>query len=178
MLKRVINKTPGLQVAGELDNWDKLADLVERTARVVDEIGVNAADVVLEITERLLFRDSLDDFAVCRALKELGVQLSIDDYGTGVCSFDHLAQSPVDSVKIHPTIVARSAAGGPSRAACAAVTAMAHALDIRVVAEGVETEEQAEMLVEIGCDYLQGFHLGRPVEATELAAHIDGQVSS
>jgi diguanylate cyclase (GGDEF)-like protein len=154
------------------------ADLVERTARIVDEIGVNAADVVLEITERLLFRDSLDDFAVCRALKELGVSLSIDDYGTGVCSFDHLAQSPVDSVKIHPKIVARSGTGGPSRAACAAVTAMAHALDIRVVAEGVETEEQAEMLVAIGCDYLQGFHLGRPVAATELAALIDGPSAS
>ena len=154
------------------------ADLVERMARVVDQTGVSAADVVLEITERLLFRDSLDDFAVCRALKDLGVKLSIDDYGTGVCSFDHLAQSPVDAVKIHPKIVARSATGGPSRAACAAVTAMAHALDIRVVAESVETAEQAEMLVGIGCDYLQGFHLGKPVEAAELAAHIGRQNDS
>lgn len=145
------------------------ADLVERTTRIVDQVGVAASGIVLEITERLLFRDSLNDYAVCRALKEFGVDLSVDDYGTGVCSFDHLSRSPVDSVKIHPNIVARSATGGPSQAACAAVTAMAHALDIHVIAEGVETEEQASMLAEIGCDYLQGFHLGRPVEAAELA---------
>ncbi len=154
------------------------ADLVERTERIVRDTGVDLSGVVLEITERLLFRDSLDDYAVCRALKELGVGISVDDYGTGVCSFDHLSRSPVDSVKIHPQIVARSGTEGPSRAACAAVTAMAHALGVRVIAEGVETEEQAAMLDEIGCDYLQGYLFGRPVEALELDAQHDAESAS
>jgi diguanylate cyclase (GGDEF)-like protein len=154
------------------------ADLVDRAARIIEETGVSASDMVLEITERLLFRDSFSNYEICRALKELGVGISVDDYGTGVCSFDHLSRSPVDSVKIHPNIVARSGTGGPSRAACTAVTAMAHALDIRVIAEGVETEEQAAMLVEIGCDFLQGYHLGRPVSADEFAGQLDGQGAS
>lgn len=140
------------------------ADLVERTERLLQATGVQPEHVVLEITERLLFRDSVNDFAICRQLKEIGVKISVDDYGTGVCSFDHLSRSPVDSVKIHPDIVARSAGGSPSRAACAAVTAMAHALDIRVVAEGVETEDQADALRRIGCDFLQGYLFGRPAE--------------
>ena len=140
------------------------ADIVKRTKRAVENAHVDPSGLVIEITERLLFRDSLNDFSVCRSLKDLGVSISVDDYGTGVCSFDHLSRSPVDSVKIHPNIVARLGSGGPSRAACSAVTAMAHALDIRVIAEGVETEDQATALVEIGCDYLQGFLFGMPTE--------------
>lgn len=150
--------------------------LVERTKRLLNETGVEPRAVIVEITERLLFRDSLDGFLVCRGLKELGIDISVDDYGTGVCSFDHLSRSPVDSVKIHPDIVARAADSAPSRAACAAVTAMAHALGIRVVAEGVETAEQAELLTEVGCDYLQGFLFSKPVNADEFVANL--QVSS
>lgn len=149
--------------------------LVARTKRLLGESGVSPASVVVEITEKLLFRDSIDNYIVCRGLKELGVDISVDDYGTGVCSFDHLSRSPVDSVKIHPDIVARSAGSAPSRAACAAVTAMAHALGIRVVAEGVETTEQAAALKSIGCDYLQGFLFSRPVSAEEFTAHIKGE---
>lgn len=154
-----------------------LGKLVARTKRLLEESEVEPQSVVIEITERLLFRDSLDSYLVCRGLKELGVDISVDDYGTGVCSFDHLSRSPVDSVKIHPGIVARSAGSGPSRAACAAVTAMAHALGIRVVAEGVETPEQAASLKDIGCDYLQGFLFSRPVSADEFTALLEGKAA-
>ena len=145
------------------------AELADRTRRILDETGVSPEFVTLEITERLLFRDSVKDYPTCRALKELGVGISVDDYGTGVCSFDHLSRSPVDSVKIHPDFIARSSNGTPHQAACAAVTAMAHALDLRVVGEGVETEEQAEMLSLMGCDFFQGFLFSRPVEPASVA---------
>ncbi len=146
--------------------------LVQRTERLLGETGVEPRAVIIEITEQLLFRDSINDFTVCRGLKELGIDISVDDYGTGICSFDHLSRSPVDSVKIHPDIVARANSGAPGRAACAAVTAMAHALGIRVVAEGVETDEQANLLTDIGCDYLQGFLFSRPVDDAALIEYL------
>lgn len=151
------------------------ANIVERTRQAIERAGVPASGIVVEITERLLFRDSTHDYAVCRALKELGVGISVDDYGTGVCSFDHLSKSPIDTVKIHPDIVSRAATTPTSRAACAAVTAMAHALALRVVAEGVETEEQAAVLAEIGCDYLQGFLFGTPAQPETLTERLAAQ---
>ncbi|MDH5620917.1 MAG: EAL domain-containing protein [Gammaproteobacteria bacterium] len=155
-----------------------LAGLVERTRRILDATGIAPACVTLEITERLLFRDSARDYPVCNALKELGVGIAVDDYGTGVCSFDHLSRSPVDSVKIHPDFIARSAKGTPHEAACAAVTAMAHALGLKVVAEGVETQAQAEMLMALGCDYVQGYLFSVPVEPAALAALLDAAPES
>lgn len=174
-------------VAWHADGWSRLKvavnlspqefaikNLAERIAEQISASAVPADNVVLEITEQMLFRDSVDGFPICRALKDAGVSIAVDDYGTGVCSFDQLSRSPVDSVKIHPDIVARAADGSPSRAACAAVTAMAHALGIRVVAEGVETEEQATILREIGCDYLQGFLFGMPSEPEQIISMLAG----
>ncbi|MDX1498895.1 MAG: EAL domain-containing protein, partial [Woeseiaceae bacterium] len=118
------------------------ADLVARTEQALETAGIDAGNVAVEITERLLYRDSLSDYAVCHGLRDLGVGVTVDDYGTGVCSFDHLSRSPVNAVKIHPDIVARAARGGAGGAACAAVTAMAHALDIVVVAVGRGTQQE------------------------------------
>jgi len=147
-------------------------DLVERTQRVLGDTGLDAHRITLEITEHLLYRDAMRDFPVCRGLKDLGVSISVDDYGTGICSFEHLSRSPVDAVKIHMDFVARAAGNAAGRAACSAITAMAHELGISVVAEGVETEKQAAVLDEIGCDYLQGFLFCRPVAADELGKYL------
>ena len=138
------------------------ASLVERTERLLRVTGLGAECFDIEITEHLLFRDAMKSFPVCSGLKELGVEISVDDYGTGICSFDHLSKSPADKVKIHLDFVAQAANSATGRAACAAIIAMAHELGIKVVAEGVETEEQAQVLDEIGCDYLQGFLFCEP----------------
>ena len=138
------------------------ASLVERTERLLRVTGLAAECFDIEITEHLLFRDAMKSFPVCKGLKDLGVEISVDDYGTGICSFDHLSKSPADKVKIHLDFVAQAASSATGRAACAAIIAMAHELGIEVVAEGVETEEQAQVLDEIGCDYLQGFLFCEP----------------
>ena len=148
------------------------ANLVERTQRLLEETGVDPRFVTIEITEHLLFRDATSDFSVCQGLRELGVSISVDDYGTGICTFDTLSRSPVDVVKIHETFVAGIAVNEASRSACAAVVAMAHELGLRVVAEGIEIAEQAAALEDIGCDYLQGYLYCMPASPEEISAYL------
>lgn len=126
----------------------------------------------LEITEHMLFRDAMRNFATCRQLKELGIGVIVDDYGTGVCTMANLAHSPVDAIKIDNSFVANSAVDDRDRAACAAATAMAHEFGMRVIAEGVETDSQANMLQAQGCDYLQGFLFCRPSPAHEFELYL------
>ncbi len=112
------------------------------------------------------------DYKTCVALKDLGVSVVVDDYGTGACSLAHLSRSPVNTVKIDNSFVANSESVESDRLACAAVTAMAHKLNKTVVAEGVETPYQADMLRELNCDFLQGFLFCRPAAADEIAEYL------
>lgn len=170
------NGHPDLRVAVNVSSQEfARASLVERTERLLRATGVAANCVDIEITEHLLFRDAMKKFPVCTGLKELGVNVSVDDYGTGICSFDHLSKSPVDKIKIHPDFVAQAASSATGRAACAAIIAMAHELGIGVVAEGVETDEQGKVLDEIGCDFLQGFLFCKPSSPENFAAFLDSQ---
>jgi len=110
---------------------------------------------------------------MCRKLKELGVRIVLDDFGTGACSLAHLSRSPVDAIKIDGSFVAQVQTGLHNREACAAATAMAHELNLEVAAESVETAEQATLLQQIGCDYLQGFLFFRPSPACEFSTYLD-----
>lgn len=148
------------------------ADLASRIAEILSASSIEPRYIDLEITEHILFRDALRDFAMCRELKELGVGVVVDDYGTGACSLAHLASSPVDTVKIDGGFVAHSETNPSDRAACAAATAMAHELSLKVVAESVETEEQAKFMQELGCDFLQGFLFFRPSLAAEFTEYL------
>jgi diguanylate cyclase (GGDEF)-like protein len=148
------------------------ADLASRVAEILGASSIEPRHVDFEITEHILFRDALRDFAMCRDLKELGVGVVVDDYGTGACSLAHLTNSPVDTVKIDGGFVAHSETNPSDRAACAAATAMAHELSLKVVAESVETEEQAMFMQELGCDFLQGFLFCRPSLASEFTEYL------
>lgn len=148
------------------------ADLASRVAEILSASSIEPRHVDFEITEHILFRDALRDFAMCRDLKELGVGVVVDDYGTGACSLAHLTSSPVDTVKIDGGFVAHSETNPSDRAACAAATAMAHELSLKVVAESVETEEQAMFMQELGCDFLQGFLFSRPSLANEFTEYL------
>jgi EAL domain-containing protein (putative c-di-GMP-specific phosphodiesterase class I)/GGDEF domain-containing protein len=147
-----------------------LADSIEA---ILGQHGVEPHQVDFDITEHILFRDAMKDFVTSRELKALGSGVVVDDYGTGVCSLAHLSTSPVDTVKIDGSFVAGSGTSDSDRAACNAATAMAHALSLKVVAEGVETAEQAALLEEIGCDYLQGFLFLKPAPADEVSDYLD-----
>lgn len=146
-------------------------------AGILGECGLDPSFLDLEITEHILFRDALKDFQSCLSLKEIGVRLTVDDYGTGVCSLAHLAASPVDAVKIDNSLIAQLETGAANRAVCAAATAMARELGYKVVAEGVETKAQANIVRSQGCDYLQGFAISRPLFADDFSEFLERQQS-
>jgi diguanylate cyclase (GGDEF)-like protein len=147
-------------------------DIAAKIEEILESCSVSPYDLDCEITEHMLFRDAMKDYATCRQLKRLGVGIVVDDYGTGVCSLGHLAHSPVDAIKIDNSFVANCDREGQDRAACAAATAMAHELGMRIVAEGVETMLQAEILHAQGCDYLQGYLFCKPSPADDVQAYL------
>ena len=149
------------------------SSLAEMVAGVLKNCSLDPAFVDVEITEHILFRDALKDFQACLSLKEIGLSITVDDYGTGVCSLSHLAESPVDAVKIDKTLIAQLESGAANRAACAAAAAMARELGLQVIAEGVETAAQAKILRAQGCDYLQGYVFSRPLFADEFSDYLE-----
>ena len=148
-------------------------DLAQTVSAALIRVGLQPSDIELEINEHILFRDAMKNYSMCRALKKLGVGVVVDDYGIGACSLAHLAHSPVDAIKIDNALVAQMESSGRDNAACHAAIAMGHALGLNITAEGVETEEQARMLTELGCDHLQGYQLYAPMTAEELTGYLE-----
>jgi EAL domain-containing protein (putative c-di-GMP-specific phosphodiesterase class I) len=112
--------------------------------------------------------------ATLEALRALGVRVVIDDFGTGYFSLSHLRQFPVDALKIAAEFVQGAEGDARSAALAGAIVALAESLDITTVAEGIETEEQAERMRVLGSTYGQGWFFSRPVDATEVEAGMDG----
>ena len=123
------------------------------------ESGLDPASLCLEITESALMEAGAATTAQLRALKALGVRLAIDDFGTGFSSLAHLRRFPVDMLKIDRTFVAGLGDEAQDAAIAAAVISLAHALGLTTVAEGIETDEQLEVLRELGCDLGPGLPL-------------------
>ncbi len=129
----------------------------------LDEAGLPGRCLEIEITESALLAHGPEVMRTLNALKTLGVHLAIDDFGTGYSSMAYLQRFPIDTLKIDQMFM-RDAVTRPSAAALArAIIAMAHALGLKVIGEGVETAEQLRFLSVEKCDILQGYHLGRPV---------------
>ncbi|WP_151632607.1 bifunctional diguanylate cyclase/phosphodiesterase [Noviherbaspirillum aerium] len=140
-------------------------DIVDLVADVLQSTGLAPGCLELEITETVLMRDVDNSLAILRKLKELGVRISIDDFGTGYSSLNYLKRFPVDTLKIDRSFVHDIATDQDDAAIVKAVISLAHILNLRVVAEGVEEEDQRRFLMENGCDEVQGFYFGGPVEA-------------
>ena len=111
--------------------------------------------------------DTLDKL---QKMRELGVRISIDDFGTGFCSFSYLLQYQVDRLKIDQSFVKKSISDANAAAVVRTIIAMSHGLNIKVVAEGVETDEQLRFLQRRKCDEAQGYFIARPVAAKEFCA--------
>jgi diguanylate cyclase (GGDEF)-like protein/PAS domain S-box-containing protein len=141
---------------------------VERVATLLADSDVEAARLCLEVTETVLAGDVEPVITVLEALRDVGVRLSIDDFGTGHASLTYLARFPVDQVKVDQSFVAGLGIDAGSAAIVGGVVGMAHTFDLRVIAEGVETETQLMALQEMGCDAVQGFLLAHPMTAPEL----------
>lgn len=143
-------------------------DLANHIAAAMARHGVQPAQLICEITESVAMADTDITQRVLAALSQLGVRLSIDDFGTGYSSLSYLRQLRADELKIDRSFVRDLPANRDARAVVDAVIRLARALNLKVVAEGVENREQHDILLELGCDELQGFFIAKPMEASAL----------
>jgi diguanylate cyclase (GGDEF)-like protein len=144
-------------------------DLVQRIRQAFESNRVDAALVTFEITESVAMEDTQATMRTFAQLARTGVALAIDDFGTGHSSLAYLRTLPARQLKIDRSFVADLGLSGDAMAVVDAVIRLAHALGLRVVAEGVETERQCEILATLGCDEFQGYLFARPMEASRIA---------
>ncbi|HUX63706.1 EAL domain-containing protein [Sulfuricella sp.] len=155
-------ETEGSPSSGEAA---RVHDLVETIERVLRETGVDPSCLELEITESILMQNLSTAAVTLQALNAKGMRISIDDFGTGYSSLSYLKRLPIDTIKIDKSFVGDITTDPDDAAIVAAIIAMAHSLRLRVVAEGVETQEQFDFLLERGCDAMQGYFFSKPLPA-------------
>ena len=161
-LRLSVNLSVGQVVDGER--------LYSAVARAIERSGIDPRTLELELTESLLMQNIAEKAALLNRLGALGVTLAIDDFGTGYSSLAYLKTLPVDAIKIDSSFVRNIAADPDDQAIVRAVVAMAHSLQLSVVAEGVETLQQYDALKGLACDEFQGFHESPPLPVPELEA--------
>jgi len=141
----------------------------DHVAKVIAKHGLDPSRLCLEITETSWIADDSDVEAMLPALSALGVRLALDDFGTGYSTLLRLQHLQVDILKIDRSFVEHLGRSARDRQIVAAVIAMAHALEMSVVAEGIETNEQLDELTSLGCDVAQGFLFAHPLPAKTVA---------
>ena len=144
------------------------ADLPERVLAMLHDAGVTPRSLQLEITEDFLVADRDRARSVLARLRAGGVQIAVDDFGTGYSALSYLRDLPVDELKLDRAFIQPMVDDPRGTALVASTIALAHSLDLRIVAEGVETEKAYTELVRLGCDQAQGYFLSRPVPAAAL----------
>lgn len=150
--------------------------LVDDLRQALDRHGLAAQQLRIELTEAALMVDKDRSSMVLAQLDMMGIQVAIDDFGTGTSSLSHLLRFPAQVVKIDGSFIAGLATSSDDMAITQAVIAMAHSLGRSVVAEGVETAEQLALLQRLGCDMAQGYWLGAPMPAGQLAQRLEPTV--
>lgn len=140
----------------------------EDVRAVLQETGLPASLLQLEITESMLAQDAERTMQTLSALKSLGVSIAIDDFGTGYSSLSYLRLFPIDVLKIDQSFVHDMLTDKNSAAIVSAIVSMAQGMGLSLVAEGVESEEQAVALFKLGCHTMQGYHYGKPMPAVEM----------
>lgn len=152
-------------------------DLVPTVLAALHDSGLDPSCLCLELTETVLIEDLDSRRHTLQALKDLGVRLAIDDFGTGYSSLTYLKRFPIDIVKIDRSFLAGLGVSRYDRTILEAIIELVHALGLRAAAEGIETAEQLDLLVRLGCDLGQGYHLAPPAPAATfgpaLAAGVD-----
>jgi diguanylate cyclase (GGDEF)-like protein len=142
-------------------------------AAVLADVGLDPGYLELELTESVIMERSETAKGILRKLKEMGVRLAIDDFGTGYSSLSYLKHFPIDRLKIDRTFVNEVTVDQDNAAIAEAIIALAHVLNLDVVAEGVETAEQLAFLAGLRCDVVQGYHIARPLPPRNLLEFLE-----
>ncbi|MDG0809343.1 EAL domain-containing protein [Cohnella rhizosphaerae] len=145
-------------------------DLAESIRGIVREAGCDPRQIVLEITESFGIVDMEPVIAVLRELRAAGFRIAIDDFGKGYSALGYLKQLPIDILKIDKSFLTELTTDPKSEALTRAIIQMAQGMELRVIAEGVETPAQMDRLRELRCDIAQGYYIDRPMPAAELEA--------
>jgi EAL domain-containing protein (putative c-di-GMP-specific phosphodiesterase class I) len=150
-------------------------DLVEKIQAIVREAGIPSQCIELELTESMLMDMGVSGLAVMNQLNDAGFNLSLDDFGTGYSSLSRLKLLPVKSLKIDQSFVRDIATDENDEAIVNATVVLAHAMEMKVVAEGVETQQQLDFIRDLQCEEYQGYLFSRPIPADEVVAYLSRQ---
>ena len=145
-----------------------LGNVLEVISNALRDTGLAASRLEIEITESILVQDLEKTLAILTALKDAGVRISVDDFGTGFSSLSYLKRFPLDRLKIDQSFIRDLVTNRDDQAIAAATINLGHSLGLAVIAEGVETDEQLRILRSLGCNEAQGYLFARPMPAKEL----------
>ena len=164
-----------MRVAVNLSGFQlQQANLMEMITRILEESGLAAEYLELEITETVIMQNPELATGILSHLHDLGVHISIDDFGTGYASLAHLKRFSINTLKIDKMFVRDIEVNSTDAAITTALISMGNSLNLRVIAEGVETAGQFNMLKERQCDEMQGYLFSRPLPAAEIAEFLRG----
>jgi EAL domain-containing protein (putative c-di-GMP-specific phosphodiesterase class I) len=145
-------------------------NFIDELREVLAESGLAPDNLEIEITESIMI-DSADKALACiKQVKAMGVKVAIDDFGTGYSSLSYLNKFPADMLKIDKSFIDVMNSSESSKQYVATIISIGHILNLKVISEGVETEDQLDTLRQIGCDYVQGYIWGRPLDPQDAAA--------
>jgi diguanylate cyclase (GGDEF)-like protein len=143
-------------------------DFLQMVERIIEETGVSSEIIELEFTESIFMGDTDRTIDIFKSLKKMGLQLSIDDFGTGYSSLGYLKHFPIDRIKIDRSFISDVNQIADDAAIAEAIISLGHGLNLKVMAEGVETAAQMNFLTARNCDEIQGFYLAKPMTAMDL----------
>ena len=152
--------------------------LLDDIAAILRDTGMDPHLLELEITESMIMRNVEKTIQTLTRLKEMSIRIAIDDFGTGYSSLATLKQFPLDTIKIDGSFIRDVSTSAEDRGLTEAIIAVGRTLGLTVIAEGVETREQAEFLRQYACDEFQGFYFNRPLPADQFAELLRTQVAA
>lgn len=147
-------------------------DLIDKIDQILADTKVNPSYLEIEITENMVMQDVHSAIKTLNELKRRGIHLSIDDFGTGYSTFSYLKDFPIDTLKIDRTFIKDIDTNPSSTALTKAITSLAHDLDLKVIAEGVENQDQLAIVRNHACDAVQGFYFSKPLNETQITHYL------
>lgn len=169
-----VEKPPKMSVNVSSRQIQRL-DVAELTRHVLKNSGLSGNQLIVEITESILIEDERNTHQQLERLRDMGVDIAIDDFGTGYSSLSYLKKYPITRLKIDRSFIRDLGRDVEDHALVSGIISMADSLSLKVIAEGVETHEQVELIREMGCHSIQGYYFGRPMEAEDLMALLVSQ---